>query len=179
MDAGTLLDLAVRLVQSVCYWCVGCRAERFAVTEHWATRTGRWRQALRKKSALPLEERLYAVIRSDIESGAMPGGALLPTTERVAAEMAIDEIAVQAAFARLLSEGFVAVRGDGVLCIASGDRDKRVGDDTQIRFEESLLKAMREAQARGLSSTEATGMFKAALERLSEIERKKEEDKGG
>jgi DNA-binding transcriptional regulator YhcF (GntR family) len=102
------------------------------VTEHWSTRTGRWRQALRKQSALPLEERLYAVIRSDIESGALPGGALLPTTERVAAEMA---------------------------------------------FEESLLKAIREAHARGLSSTEATGMFKAALERLGEIERKKEEDK--
>jgi DNA-binding transcriptional regulator YhcF (GntR family) len=147
------------------------------VTDHWATRTGRWRQALRKQSALPLEERLYAVIRSDIESGALPGGALLPTSERVAAEMAIDEIAVQSAFARLLWEGLVVVRGDGVLCIASDDVEKRVGEETQIRFEESLLKAIREAHARGLSSTEATGMFKAALERLGEIERKKEEDK--
>jgi DNA-binding transcriptional regulator YhcF (GntR family) len=149
------------------------------VTEHWATRTGRWRQALREQSALPLEERLYGVIRSDIQSGALPGGALLPTTERVAAEMAIDEIAVQSAFARLLWEGLVSVRGDGVLCIASGDVEKHVGEETQIRFEESLLKAMREAQARGLSSTEATGMFKAALQRLGEIEQeKKEKNKG-
>jgi DNA-binding transcriptional regulator YhcF (GntR family) len=91
--------------------------------------------------------------------------------------MAIDEIAVQSAFARLLWEGLVVVRGDGVLCIASDDVEKRVGEETQIRFEESLLKAIREAHARGLSSTEATGMFKAALERLGEIERKKEEDK--
>jgi hypothetical protein len=71
------------------------------------------------------------------------------------------------------------VRGDGVLCIASGDVEKHVGEETQIRFEESLLKAMREAQARGLSSTEATGMFKAALQRLGEIEQeKKEKNKG-
>ena len=146
------------------------------MTDDWATRTGRWRQALREQTELPLEERLYGAIRSDIESGALPGGALLPTTERVAAEMAIDEITVQSAFARLVWEGFVAVRGDGILCIASGDSGKRVGEETQIRFEESLLKAMREAQARGLLSTEATGMFKAALKRLGDIERKKQED---
>jgi len=36
-----------------------------------------------------------------------------------------------------------------------------------------LLKAVREAAARGLSSTEATGMFKAALVRLEAMERPK------
>jgi hypothetical protein len=34
-----------------------------------------------------------------------------------------------------------------------------------------LFKAMREAQSRGLSSTEASGMFKAALQRLGDMEK--------
>jgi ribosomal protein S12 methylthiotransferase accessory factor YcaO len=50
-------------------------------------------------------------------------------------------------------------------------RETNVGDATQIRFEAALLKAVREAAARGLSSTEATGMFKAALIRLEAMER--------
>jgi hypothetical protein len=33
-----------------------------------------------------------------------------------------------------------------------------VGDATQIRFEATLLKAVREAAARGLTATEAAGM---------------------
>lgn len=145
--------------------------------ENWATRTGRWRRAVREKSALPLDERLYRVIRSDVETGILPAGALLPSPERVAQELAIGESAVQSAFARLLSEGLLAVREDGILSIASRGEEKSVGEDTQLRFEESLLKALREAQARGLTSTEATGMFKAALQRLGEIEQEKAEKK--
>ena len=144
---------------------------------NWATRTGRWRRAVREKSELPLEERLYRVIRADIETGTLPAGALLPSSERVAQEIAIEEIAVQSAFARLLGEGLLAVREGGILSIASRGEQKTVGDETQIRFERSLLKALREAQARGLSSTEATGMFKAALERLGEMERDKQRNR--
>ena len=141
--------------------------------EHSATRTGRWRRALRGPSTLSLEERLYRVIRSDIESGALPAGALLPSSERVAQELALQETEVQSALARLLVEGLLAVRDSGQICIASQGQDRIVGDDTQRRFEASLFKAMREAQARGLSSTEASGMFKAALQRLGEIEKDK------
>ena len=146
---------------------------------NWATRTGRWRRAVREKSELPLEERLYRAIRADIEGGALPAGALLPSSERVTQELAIEEITVQAVFARLLGEGLVGVREGGILSIASRGEQKRVGDDTQMRFETSLLKALREAQARGLSSTEATGMFKAALVRLGEIEQEKKERNEG
>ena len=64
-------------------------------------------------------------------------------------------------------------RADGSLCISSHGRETNVGDATQIRFEAALLKAVREAAARGLSSTEATGMFKAALIRLEAMERPK------
>jgi DNA-binding transcriptional regulator YhcF (GntR family) len=120
-----------------------------------------------------LAERLDQVIRKDVDAGQLPAGALLPTSERVAAELTIEPADVQAAYERLLAAGVLEVRADGNLCIASQGRETNVGDATQIRFEAALLKAVREAAARGLSSTEATGMFKAAMVRLQEMERPK------
>jgi len=141
--------------------------------EYWATRTGRWRRAMHDRAGPSLAERLQQVIRQDVEAGQLPAGALLPTSERVAAELTIDPADVRAAYACLLADGLLEERVDGVLCIASQGRETTVGDATQIRFEAALLKAVREAAARGLSSAEATGMFKAAVIRLEAMERPK------
>ena len=51
--------------------------------EYWGTRTGRWRRAMLNATAPSLAERLYAVIRVDVEKGQLPAGALLPTAGRV------------------------------------------------------------------------------------------------
>jgi DNA-binding transcriptional regulator YhcF (GntR family) len=139
--------------------------------DYWATRTGRWRHAMQGTAAPSLAERLYQVIRADVEAKQLPAGAVLPTSERVADELAIKPADVRTAYARLLSEGLLEERDEGRLCIAGDDRAASVGDVTQIRFESALLKAVREAAARGLSSTEATGMFKAALVRMEGMER--------
>jgi DNA-binding transcriptional regulator YhcF (GntR family) len=144
--------------------------------EYWATRTGRWRKAMKGLTAPSLADRLYEVIRKDVQEGQLPHGAILPTSERVASELVLKPDDVQAAYARLLSEGLIEERDKGRLCIVGHDRDASIGDATQIRFEAALLKAVREAAARGLSSTEATGMFKAAAIRLDEMQGKKEED---
>jgi DNA-binding transcriptional regulator YhcF (GntR family) len=141
--------------------------------DYWATRTGRWRRAMQGQAGPSLAERLYQVIRNDVEAGQLPAGALLPTSERVAGELAIMPADVQAAYGRLLAERCIEERADGSLCISSQGRETNVGDATQIRFEAALIKAVREAAARGLSSTEATGMFKAALIRLEAMERPK------
>jgi DNA-binding transcriptional regulator YhcF (GntR family) len=146
--------------------------------EYWATRTGRWRRKMLLQATHSLGERLYEVIRVDILEGALPAGALLPTAQRVAQELAIDATDVRAAYARLLADGHIAQRKDGVLVIPGRDPDVEasVGDATQIRFEAALLKAIREAAARGLDSSEATGMFKAAVQRLREMERDRADD---
>ena len=141
--------------------------------DYWATRTGRWRRAMHNCVAPTLGERLYQVIRSDVEAGQLPAGALLPASHRVAADLAIGASDVEAAYSRLLSDGLLEERTDGALCIATKGAEAQVGDATQIRFEAALLKAVREAAARGLSTSEATGMFKAAAIRMEEIERKK------
>jgi DNA-binding transcriptional regulator YhcF (GntR family) len=88
--------------------------------------------------------------------------------ERVASELVISVDDVRAAYAHLLAEGLIAQRKDGELYIPApgkGDGTESVGDATQIRFEATLLKAVREASARGLTAAEATGMFKAILQR--------------
>jgi DNA-binding transcriptional regulator YhcF (GntR family) len=135
--------------------------------DYWATRTGRWRKAMHGQQGPSFADRLFDVIVADIRAGALPAGALLPNAERVAGELMIAKDEVRSAYARLLAEDVIVERGDGVLCIpAPGGQDASVGDATQIRFEAALLKAVREAAARGLSPADATGMFKAAILRL-------------
>lgn len=135
--------------------------------EYWATRTGRWRRAMQGHAGPSFAERLFEVIVADIRAGALPVGAVLPSAERVAAELMIPADEVRSAYARLLAEDVIAERGDGVLCIPAPDgQNASVGDATQIRFEAALLKAVREAAARGLSPADATGLFKAAILRL-------------
>lgn len=135
--------------------------------DYWATRTGRWRKAMHGRAGPSFADRLFDVIVADVRAGALPAGALLPNAERVAGELMIPADDVRSAYARLLSEDVITERSDGVLCIpAPSGRDASVGDATQIRFEAALLKAVREAAARGLSPADATGMFKAAILRL-------------
>jgi len=135
--------------------------------DYWATRTGRWRKAMHGRTGPSFADRLFDVIVADIRAGALPAGALLPNAERVAGELMIPADEVRSAYARLLAEDVIAERSDGVLCIpAPNGHDASVGDATQIRFEAALLKAVREAAARGLSPADATGMFKAAILRL-------------
>jgi len=116
---------------------------------------------LQAQSAPSLGERLYAVIRSDIAAGSLPVGALLPSAERVAQELVVDVTDVRAAYARLLAEGDIARRRDDELFIKGrdGEADASVGDATQIRFEGALLKAVREAAARGMSHGEGQVVY--------------------
>jgi len=52
----------------------------------------------------------------------------LPSSERVAQELALQETEVQSALARLLIEGLLAVRDGGRIRIASRGPAKSVGD---------------------------------------------------
>lgn len=112
-----------------------------------------------------MADRLYDVIHADIGAGALPAGAILPAPERVAQELTITRAAVEAAYARLQSEGHLEARDGGALAIASRDGKTQLGDATQIRFEAALLQAVREAAARGMSTHQATGIFKATMRR--------------
>ena len=103
----------------------------------------------------------------------------MPCAQRVAEELAIDESAVDRAYGLLATECWLERDKEGVLRIASRRdedeaREASVGDQTQIRFEAALFRAVREAASRGLSAQEATGMFKAAMQRIVQIERSRD-----
>jgi DNA-binding transcriptional regulator YhcF (GntR family) len=140
--------------------------------QNWATRTGRWRRTMRRlaQDNPPITERLYLAIREDIDSGHMPGGALLPAAAAVSSELALDVNTVKTVYARLAEEGVVLAEQGGRLRIRPTADSSSVGEGTQIRFEAALIKAVREAAARGLSSAEATGMFRAARARLDKAD---------
>ncbi len=146
--------------------------------EYWATRTGRWRKAMLAQGGPTLAERLYMVVKSDVSKGELPVGALLPPVERVARELMIPVEEVRSAYARLVADNVIVQREGGELCVPprEGEPDGKVGDATQIRFEAALLRAVREAAARGLTSAEATGLFKAAMLRIREVEQRENYD---
>ncbi len=146
--------------------------------QYWATRTGRWRKAMLAQGGPTLAERLYAVVKSDVSKGELPVGALLPPVERVARELMVPVEDVRSAYARLVADNVIVQRDSGDLCVPprEGEPEGHVGDATQIRFEAALLRAVREAAARGLSSSDATGLFKAAMLRIREAERQENYD---
>lgn len=128
---------------------------------------------MRDQVAPTVAERLYGLIRADVDNGALPAGVILPPEERVARELAINVAEVRGVYARLVGEGVIQRRTHGVAYVPSRDGEPTPdrGAATQIRFEAALLQAVREAAAQGLSSDEATVLFKAALQRMQDMKR--------
>lgn len=77
--------------------------------------SGRWRRSMALVATRSPGERLYHVIRADVETGRLPPGSPLPTLEDVAAELAMERVDVQAAYSRLMAEAILEAKDDGVL----------------------------------------------------------------
>jgi DNA-binding transcriptional regulator YhcF (GntR family) len=130
--------------------------------EYWATRTGRWRRALRSQEAPSFCDRLYEVIRADIEAGALPAGARLPAVERVASELSVQKSSVAAVYERMQRECLAEVSRDGEWHVVTQGDEQRIGDATQIRMETALLKSVRDVAARGMAANEPRRVADAA-----------------
>ncbi len=65
---------------------------------------------LKKVPGIPLYEALYRHIRGDILSGKLASGEQLPSKRALSAHLEISKITVEAAYAQLLSEGFITSR---------------------------------------------------------------------
>ena len=65
---------------------------------------------LKKTPGVPLYEALYRCIRADILSGNLTAGQKLPSKRTLAANLEVSKITVEAAYAQLLSEGFISAR---------------------------------------------------------------------
>ena len=60
------------------------------------------------QSKTPLYEQLYRAIRADIMSGALAGGARLPSKRKLAANLRVSQVTVETAYGQLLAEGYLA-----------------------------------------------------------------------
>ena len=130
--------------------------------DYWATRTGRWRRALRGQEAPSFCDRLYEVIRADIDAGALPAGVRLPSVARVASELAVQKSSVAAVYERMQRECLAEVRSDGEWHVVTRGQEQSLGDATQIRFEAALLKSVRDVTARGIAANEPHRVADAA-----------------
>ncbi|MGB5209986.1 MAG: GntR family transcriptional regulator [Gammaproteobacteria bacterium] len=143
------------------------------MADFWASRTGRWRIRLREESQGEIHERLFRVLSDEISDGRLPPGAIVPPTARVAEELRVDAAEVRKAFGKLLQEGLLEQRENGRICVADSGGSAIVGDNTQVLFENNLIQAARYATEMGMSTIDATGVFKA---RIAETKAQKDSD---
>lgn len=69
-----------------------------------------WAPALDRASPVPLARQLAAALRRAIAEGAIGGGARLPSTRELAAELGLARSTVVAVFEQLVAEGYLAAR---------------------------------------------------------------------
>ena len=65
---------------------------------------------LNSESSLTLTEQLYRALRAEIDAGRMASGEKLPSKRRLAAHLQVSTVTVEAAYARLASEGYCESR---------------------------------------------------------------------
>lgn len=145
------------------------------MADFWASRSGRWRIRLREETGGEIHERLFRVLRDEIEDGRLPPGAIVPPIQRIAEELRIEPEQVAGAIEMLVSGGLLQRRENGRLCVADDSGEATVGDKTQVLFEQNLLKAARYATEMGMSTVDATGVFRA---KLAETIKLREEESG-
>jgi len=58
-------------------------------------------------SKTPLYEQLYSAIRHDIQTGALAGGARLPSKRQFASHLRVSPITIETAYGQLLAEGYI------------------------------------------------------------------------
>lgn len=62
---------------------------------------------LDSRSKTPLYEQLYCAIRHDIQTGALAGGARLPSKRQFASHLRVSPITIETAYGQLLAEGYI------------------------------------------------------------------------
>jgi DNA-binding transcriptional MocR family regulator len=149
--------------------------------EHWRHRLERWQEELGLVAAPSAAERLYGVIRAEVEAGALAPGELLPSAERIAPELAMRITDVRAAYARLAGERLIVDRTHGVPFVPARDAEPIAGNSTHGGLEAALLQSVKEAAARGLCSeaaerTRATMLRMRAMKQIAEDDEDDDDD---
>ena len=120
---------------------------------------------INNNSMVPIYEQVISQIKSEIISGSLPEGQILPSVRALAAELKISALTVKKAYDILEAEGFVTtVHGKGTfvnaadLQLAYEARRKAVEDD--------LAKAIQQGVSAGLSKDEIREIIGILMEEL-------------
>ena len=120
---------------------------------------------INNNSMVPIYEQVISQIKSEIISGSLPEGQILPSVRALAAELKISALTVKKAYDMLEAEGFVTtVHGKGTfinaadLQLAYEARRKAVEDD--------LAKAIQQGVSAGLSKDEIREIIGILMEEL-------------
>ena len=120
---------------------------------------------INNNSMVPIYEQVISQIKSEIISGSLPEGQILPSVRALAADLKISALTVKKAYDMLEAEGFVTtVHGKGTfvnaadLQLAYEARRKAVEDD--------LAKAIQQGVSAGLSRDEIREIIGILMEEL-------------
>ena len=120
---------------------------------------------INNNSMVPIYEQVISQIKSEIISGSLPEGQILPSVRALAADLKISALTVKKAYDMLEAEGFVTtVHGKGTfvnaadLQLAYEARRKAVEDD--------LAKAIQQGVSAGLSKDEIREIIGILMEEL-------------
>lgn len=116
------------------------------------------RIVISNSSPEPLYGQIAAQVRAEIVSGALPGGAELPSIRTLAKELGVSIITTKRAYDDLEAEGFIdSVHGKGTF--VSPQRDEVLLERRRRIVEDSLETAVREARGFGLGGDELREML--------------------
>lgn len=104
--------------------------------------------ALDRGSEVPLHRQIYLQIRTHVLNGVLPGGARLPSTRTLTAELGVSRITIVNAFEELCAEGFLRSRaGDGTY----------VGEEWRSQFAAEPAPERPMLSARATATTSSRG----------------------
>ena len=123
--------------------------------------------ALSYQSGQPIYEQIKYQIRSQIFSGELKAGEMLPSIRMLAKELTIGIITAKRAYDDLISEGFLyAVPGKGVF-VAERREDDLLSDKLD-RLKEQLRKARKFAEENGVTDEQFERLFREITEDRNE-----------
>jgi DNA-binding FadR family transcriptional regulator len=95
--------------------------------DFWSTRTGRWRVALRRLESPTMVDRLYAVVRRDVDQGVLHEGATLPPESRFAKDLGMSTDDVREALEQLERDAVIERGDDGAYRVSRRDDPEEDG----------------------------------------------------
>ena len=111
----------------------------------------------------PIYEQIAAQIREQVLTGVLTEGEQLPSIRSLATQLRISAITTKRAYQDLEAQGFVhTVPGKG--CFVAGENLELLREERLRMVESSLVRAVSDARAAGISADELREMLDLLLE---------------